>query len=214
MSYQSGQLHKVNLRRACNKSLRHAMHLFADKSRAQCSWAATYYDTLRERGKSPDVPLIDFREGARHLRFEVLGAADLPQRHGAMRGRDSRERGEALRVERRIAELRRNFSTEHPLGEQAVEGRLFARCRSQKRDNRHGIAGGEMRSRRPERGGAARPARNRANIRESLEIRPRSGKFLQAVGGKACIPIEQWRGFAFCACDAARGPQCRIILSL
>ena len=52
VSYQSGQLHKVNLRRACNKNLRHTMHLFADKSRAHCAWAATYYDTLRERGKS------------------------------------------------------------------------------------------------------------------------------------------------------------------
>jgi transposase len=52
VSYQSGQIHKVNLRRACNKSLRHAMHLFADKSRAQCAWAAAYYDALRERGKS------------------------------------------------------------------------------------------------------------------------------------------------------------------
>ncbi len=52
VSYQSGQVHKVNLRRACNKSLRHAMHLFADKSRAQCVWAAAYYDALRERGKS------------------------------------------------------------------------------------------------------------------------------------------------------------------
>ena len=40
------------MRRACNKNLRHAMHLFADKSRAQCAWAATYYDTLRERGQS------------------------------------------------------------------------------------------------------------------------------------------------------------------
>jgi hypothetical protein len=52
VSYQSGQIHKVNLRRACNKSLRHAVHLFADKSRAQSTWAATYYDALRERGKS------------------------------------------------------------------------------------------------------------------------------------------------------------------
>lgn len=52
VSYQSGQIHKVNLRRACNKHLRHAMHLFADKSRAQSTWAATYYDALRERGKS------------------------------------------------------------------------------------------------------------------------------------------------------------------
>lgn len=52
VSYQSGQIHKVNLRRSCNKSLRHAMHLFADKSRAQCVWAATYYEALRERGKT------------------------------------------------------------------------------------------------------------------------------------------------------------------
>lgn len=52
VSYQSGQMHKVKLRRACNKNLRHAMHLFADKSRAQCVWAATYYDSLRLRGKN------------------------------------------------------------------------------------------------------------------------------------------------------------------
>lgn len=52
VSYQSGQVHKVHLRRACNKSLRHAIHLFADKSRAQCAWATTYYDALRARGKS------------------------------------------------------------------------------------------------------------------------------------------------------------------
>jgi transposase len=52
VSFQTGQIHKVNLRRACNKNLRHAMYLFADKSRTQCAWAATYYDALRERDKS------------------------------------------------------------------------------------------------------------------------------------------------------------------
>jgi len=52
VSYQSGQIHKVSLRRACNKGLRSAMHLFADKSRAKCAWASAYYDALRERGKS------------------------------------------------------------------------------------------------------------------------------------------------------------------
>jgi transposase len=52
VTYQSGKIHKVHLRRACNRNLRHAMHLFADKSRAQCVWAATYYRTLRERGKT------------------------------------------------------------------------------------------------------------------------------------------------------------------
>ena len=52
VSYQSGQLHKARLRRACNKNLRHAMHLFCQHSRTKCPWAATYYKTLRERGKN------------------------------------------------------------------------------------------------------------------------------------------------------------------
>ena len=52
VSYQSGQIHKVNMRRGCNKHLRHAMYLFADKSRAQSAWAAQYYAAHRQRGKS------------------------------------------------------------------------------------------------------------------------------------------------------------------
>jgi transposase len=52
VSYQSGQIHKVHMRRGCNKNLRHAMYLFADKSRAQSTWASAYYTTQRERGKS------------------------------------------------------------------------------------------------------------------------------------------------------------------
>lgn len=52
VSYQSGKIHKVHLRRACNRALRHSMHLFADKSREQSNWASTYYQSLRERGKS------------------------------------------------------------------------------------------------------------------------------------------------------------------
>ena len=52
VSYQSGKIKKAQIRRACNRSLRHAMHLFAQKSTEQCVWAKTYYDTLREKGKS------------------------------------------------------------------------------------------------------------------------------------------------------------------
>jgi transposase len=52
VSFQSGQIHKVKIRRACNKHLRHAMHLFAEHSRAQCPWAAIYYEALRQRGKT------------------------------------------------------------------------------------------------------------------------------------------------------------------
>lgn len=52
VSYRSGQIHKVYLRRHCNKALRHAVHLWANLSRQSCPWAAVYYDQLRERGKS------------------------------------------------------------------------------------------------------------------------------------------------------------------
>jgi transposase len=52
VSYQSGQIHKVHLRRHCNKLLRHAVHLWANLSRQSCTWAAVYYDQLRARGKS------------------------------------------------------------------------------------------------------------------------------------------------------------------
>lgn len=52
VSYQSGQIHVVYLRWHCNKLLRHAVHLWANLSRQSCSWAAVYYDRLREKGKS------------------------------------------------------------------------------------------------------------------------------------------------------------------
>jgi len=52
VSYQSGQIHKVYLRRQCNKVLRCAIHLWADLSRRWSQWAQTYYQHLRQRGKS------------------------------------------------------------------------------------------------------------------------------------------------------------------
>jgi transposase len=52
VSYQSGQIHKVYLRRHCNKLLRQAVHLWANLSRQSCPWAAVYYEQLRTRGKN------------------------------------------------------------------------------------------------------------------------------------------------------------------
>lgn len=52
VSYQSGQIFKVYLRRSCNKFLRNAVHLWSNNSRLKCPWAQTYYRQLRERGKS------------------------------------------------------------------------------------------------------------------------------------------------------------------
>jgi transposase len=52
VSYQSGQIHKVFIRRHCNKALRHTVHLWADLSRQSCPWASIYYNQIRKRGKS------------------------------------------------------------------------------------------------------------------------------------------------------------------
>ena len=52
VSYQSGQIHKVHLRRHCNKHLRAAVHLWSDLSRKFCSWAQAYYLAHRKKGQS------------------------------------------------------------------------------------------------------------------------------------------------------------------
>jgi transposase len=52
VSFQSGQVHQVYVRFMCNKSFRHAVHLWADLSRKFCSWAQVYYQQLRARGQS------------------------------------------------------------------------------------------------------------------------------------------------------------------
>ena len=52
VSFRSGQVHRVTLRRACNKHLRAAVHLWADLSRAACAWAQAYYQRHRDAGQS------------------------------------------------------------------------------------------------------------------------------------------------------------------
>jgi transposase len=52
ISYQSGQIHKVIIRRQCNKVLRHVVHLWANCSRKSALWAQTYYEQKRKEGKS------------------------------------------------------------------------------------------------------------------------------------------------------------------
>lgn len=52
VSYQSGQIRKAYLRRACQKSLRATVHLWANLSRTKCVWAETYYRRKRDQGQS------------------------------------------------------------------------------------------------------------------------------------------------------------------
>jgi len=52
VSYQSGQIKKVRFRRACQKVLRHTVHLWANLSRAESPWAEAYYRKKRADGQS------------------------------------------------------------------------------------------------------------------------------------------------------------------
>ena len=52
ISFQSGQICRARLRRACQKTLRCTVHLWANLSRRTCPWAESYYRKKREEGKS------------------------------------------------------------------------------------------------------------------------------------------------------------------
>jgi len=52
VSFQSGQTSQAYVRFMCNKSFRHAVHLWADLSRKFSSWSQIYYRSLRDKGKS------------------------------------------------------------------------------------------------------------------------------------------------------------------
>jgi len=50
--FQSGQVSITRMRRACIKSLRYALHLWANASRRKSVWAEAYYQGKRREGKS------------------------------------------------------------------------------------------------------------------------------------------------------------------
>jgi transposase len=52
LTLQSGKLCYQKARRACHKPLRATLHLWADLSRAHCTWAQTYYQLHRKKGQS------------------------------------------------------------------------------------------------------------------------------------------------------------------
>jgi len=52
VSFQSGQRDKARIRWACDKVLRHTVHLWVDYSRKKSPWAQTYYKHKRQRGHS------------------------------------------------------------------------------------------------------------------------------------------------------------------
>jgi transposase len=57
VTLKSGKSRWVKFRRACNKHLRTAVHLWAGLSMKKCAWAKAYYDHKREHGKSHSCAL-------------------------------------------------------------------------------------------------------------------------------------------------------------
>lgn len=54
-NYQSGKIHRVIMRRACNKQGRNILFQLAFSSMLHSSWARKYYDVQREKGKSHSI---------------------------------------------------------------------------------------------------------------------------------------------------------------
>ena len=52
VTLRSGKRCLAFFRRACNRRLRHTLHLWADLSRHQCTWAQAYYQHKRDQGKT------------------------------------------------------------------------------------------------------------------------------------------------------------------
>lgn len=52
VNYQSGQVHKIHIRWACDKFMRHTVHLWADCFRKASAWGQTYYQKKRQQGMS------------------------------------------------------------------------------------------------------------------------------------------------------------------
>jgi transposase len=52
VNYQSGRVHKTKIRWACDKFMRHTVHLWANCFRQSSAWGQTYYQKKRKEGMS------------------------------------------------------------------------------------------------------------------------------------------------------------------
>jgi transposase len=92
VSYQSGRLKKVHVRWACDKFLRHTVHLWADCFRKASAWGQAYYQHKRGEGMSHACALrclgqrllkIVFRMIAEKKPYDAELHARNQQKHGS-----------------------------------------------------------------------------------------------------------------------------------
>lgn len=72
VSFQSGQIHRVHVRRACDKFLRHTLHLWANCFRNASTWGQTYYETKRAQGMSHAKALRCLGQRLLKILFKML----------------------------------------------------------------------------------------------------------------------------------------------
>jgi transposase len=72
VSYQSGQINKAKVRWACDKFLRHTVHLWADCFRKASAWGQTYYEKKREQGMSHACALRCLGQRLLKIVFKIL----------------------------------------------------------------------------------------------------------------------------------------------
>jgi transposase len=72
ISYQSGQISKVNIRRACDKFLRHTVHLWSNSFRKASGWGQTYYLKKRDEGMSHACALRCLGQRLLKIVFKML----------------------------------------------------------------------------------------------------------------------------------------------
>jgi len=72
VSYQSGQISKAQIRWACDKFLRHTVHLWADCFRKASVWGQTYYQKKRQQGMSHACSLRCLGQRLLKIVFKML----------------------------------------------------------------------------------------------------------------------------------------------
>lgn len=72
VKFQSGQIHRTHMRWACDKFLRHTVHLWANSFRKASAWGQTYYQKKREQGMSHACALRGLGQRLLKILFRML----------------------------------------------------------------------------------------------------------------------------------------------
>lgn len=70
--FQSGQINRTRMRRACDKFLRHTVHLWANCFRRSSVWGQTYYENKRKQGMSHACALRCLGQRLLKILFKML----------------------------------------------------------------------------------------------------------------------------------------------